>query len=367
MVTDSRLAILGMTSLLLVVGCGESEPSGPTPPPPPPPSGYVAAREYGNEAAIVWDAYVTPVGGVPHVVGGTMDGKFSMINLATGQVATFDGILNVDRLRGPGMTDTPGTWVMRDGENLTTWQLSGTPTKLAEHDELPVTDTRQAARLSDHVWMTTTNRSLSVWRRSGPEEAYDQVLLIDNVNEPEGVHLSPAGDRAAIRVDRVNAGVPVINAATGELAWRMSMVSVQGIDFTTDGASMLVVGHKIRMPSPEANDVSVLEVLRPSDGTVLASRTLPHVGFAGIFDPTGDRIYVAVTTGTRGSFRPALMLLRRSDLSTEAVFELPESAPGCGSIGDCLGGVIANNGDEVSIFHSWNGPPVQWRFKLPPN
>jgi hypothetical protein len=328
--------------------------------------GYVGAREFGTPGMIAWDAYVTPIDGVPHVIGASMViGNLAMINLVSGDVRTLEDAIDRTRLRGPGMTAEPGVWLLRTGAYLTSYRINSTPVKLAEHVQLGPGPTRQAARLSEDLWMVTSNQNLTIMGRSEPGGPLLPVNAIEGLNEPEGIHLSSSANRATIRVDRVALGVPVLDASTGELAYRMSFVSVQGVDFSANGSSMLVVGHKQRLPSPKSGDVSVVEILNPSDGSVIASRTLPHVGFAAAFDPAGDRVYVAVITGAEGAYRPALLVLD-ADLSVVATLETPDSAPTCGPIGDCMGGVVARAGDEVGIFHSWNGPPAQWRFSLKP-
>lgn len=332
-------------------------------------AGFAGARELPPAAQIGYDAYVTRISGVPTVIGGNLDGDLARVNLRTGTVAVSEGALDANTLRGPGMTPTPGEWLLRSDGGIERWAIDATPHKIGDIDETSTLFTRQLAELSPNRLLVTTSMTWRILTRPDGTSPYVETAAGTGFSEPEGIHLSAAADRAVARVDRVIAGVPIFEMSTGTVAYLSDLHSVRGVDFSADGSRIALAGGKgDGVPGTGPNGMPTLEVLRATDGTVLASLALPYNPFAVAFDPAGRWVVVGVSVPVGAGFRPGVMLLDPTDLSPVAELSAPAAAPVCSAHNfDCYGGVIAVDGDTVRVFNSFNGTRHSWRFGLLPN
>ena len=320
-----------------------------------------------TDSPVVWDAYLTMIGGVPYAFGGAPGGDLAVINLQAATVSTYP-IFDYETLRGPGVTWQDENWVFRSDGGYELWDMSGAPSKVRDLPEAPlgVAD-RQVAWLSENVWLSTTGNAWTILTR--PD---DQTPFVESetapalISEPEGIHLSPAGDRAVMRVDRILGGVPVFDAVMGEVAYVTDFTTVQGVDFSPDGSLLAMVGG--RGGGPEDATSRHVELFDAVTGEVGASAELVDPPFAVHIDPAGDRVYVAISSGSATGSRPAVLVLDADDLSQIARLEPLATTPTCAFNGafNCLGGVITRHGDEVIIYYGWNGPPRIWKYALLP-
>lgn len=330
-------------------------------------AGYLDSQDYPDAGRIVWDAYALTLGGQPHVIGGNILHQLGVVNLATGAAQSIPASLDYDDLRGPGMTEQPGVWILRDGGMLSEWQLGSAVTKLRDVSEFTPPFTRQVARFGPNSWLVTTGNSWAIHHRPDDQSPWTVTQSPGFASEPEGVHLSPRRDRAVLRVDRIAAGVPVFDTEAAGVAYTTSFKSVQGIDFSADGAVLALVGGKGDggVPPIEGGG-SVIELLDAATGAVRATAALEHRAFAVAFDDEAERVFVGMSTGSERNWRPVILVLDAADLSEIATLAVPDSSPTCASIFDCLGGVLAVSGEHLYAFSSWNGPPHSWRFRLLP-
>lgn len=330
-------------------------------------AGFAGARQLPPEAQIEWDAYVTTINGSPTVIGINLSGDLARINLRTGAVGVTPGDFGGSGAHGPGMTLTPGEWLLFGEHGHELWRIDGAPHKIADVPGIEVS--RQVAQFGANSYLRTTSTSWSTWARPNQSSPFDMTDLGSGFSEPEGIHLSVAADRAIARVDRVLSGVPVFEMSTGSVAYVSDLHSVQGVDFSADGSRIALVGGKgDGVPGATQNGMPTAEVLQASDGMVIASLALPYNPFAVAFDPAGRWLVVGVSVPVGEGFRPGIMLLDPESLDVIAELPAPASAPVCaGHDFNCYGGVVAVDGDTVRAFSSYNGVRHSWRFGLLPN
>jgi hypothetical protein len=218
------------------------------------------------------------------------------------------------------------------------------------------------AELSDGIWLVTrddfydlancrdgTCRATRVWYGA----ATDPVL-------------SPRGDRAAL-----DGGFPslfpwVLDAATGEEAYRVRRLYIgYGSVFTPEGDTLYMVG------ADTVSGTTELVALRATDGLEFSSMvldTLAHWGSVGLaLDPVEPRLYVAGTS----SLGPALLVIERGSFTLAATLQaIAEPA----SSGACPVPVVVPAPSEghiymVCSYHSYDAPsaPVPvFRFERLP-
>jgi hypothetical protein len=322
-------------------------------------AGYLDDRSLSSSANIIGDAYVTALAGEPHVIGGVDDGRLAIINMRTGAVDA-PPIFDVNELRGPGMTYLPGNWILRSTGSLESWLIGSTPIKLADHAEFLPDDTRQVARLSAANWLLTTNDRWELHSESGSSARYATLLSTKAISEPEGIYVSPRGDRATLRVGKVETGVPVFDAQLGSVAYTTAFTSVQGVDFSADGAQLALVGNQ----PGAAGSYAVLEVLNATSGSVMSRKAIDGDLFAVRFDPEANRLLVGVTRENLRDKGPSILVFQLPNLVEVAQLDVLGSGHPCSEARTCQGAVIGVHHDEVIVFHSHTGPAHLWRFKL---
>jgi hypothetical protein len=272
--------------------------------------------------------------------------------------------LDWNRLRGPGMTYQPGTWILRGSGGLESWQLAAQSTKVSDHPEFTPGFTRQAAQLAPDAWLVTTSQAWQLYTRPDAGSPY-AVSTTGGGQDPQGIVLSPRGDRAVMRVDRYPSGIAVIDVTHQGVAFLVQLTSILGTAFSSDGAQLLVAGDTGNdLPGTSAGFPSRVQLLSADDGAVLASRDLDGEAFAVAFDPSASRVLVGISRRVGDVVRPAIVVLNRADLAPIATLDAPATAAACGTIGNCFGGALAIAGHAAHVFWSWNGPPHLWHFEL---
>jgi hypothetical protein len=321
--------------------------------------GFAGSRRYGPDGVwFAWDVYVWPEGSTS-ILGGTLGGGLTTIDLATDEIVTWPGILSLQSIRGPGATPQDSVFLLRaTGEPPRSWKLTPNPQLLAEHPEF--TFTRQLLRLGTHSWILTANNRVETWTRPDSATAYTVTSIA--MNESQGVHLSPRGDRATIRVAQVPfavAGVPVFAAPSGALAYYVGLRSSTAVDWSADGALLAMAGSP---PAGPATDGQVL-LLQSGTGQALGSVLTGRPVFGVAIDELRPYLYAGVTSTTG---RMAIQVYRRPELSLLAELDMPQTEATCGLLADCFGGVLALGPEELYAFYGWNGFTRSARFFLPP-
>ena len=200
-----------------------------------------------------------------------------------------------DFVYGIGLTEDPDVYILRDSTGLVgLWRLWPT---------LAFVDTalsgfkgqflRQIARFSQDVWLTTGSHDLTVTTNS--TSYYLQAEGISHV------YLSPRGDRATIGVNKVIAGVPVFDMATGDTAYRLPILSVGAAQFSADGSRLYAVENFAGGTSP----LHLLTVDATS-GTTLNETALP--GNAGAMGLALNRSETQIFVGAMVDTLPAVLV-----------------------------------------------------------
>lgn len=328
--------------------------------------GYAGADDAYPD--IIADVLVWPRTGHASVLGVSQLG-LTLIDLDAKTVTAFDSLFDParcwDGLRGPGVTYRDSVFVVLPigSPSVESWRFWPTPAPVAVH--LSVGIPRQVMQLGPDTWFTGGAHSSRILSRADSSQPYQEATI--QMEETEGVHLSPRKDRATIRVDRAWGGIPVFDVPSGAVAfWITAQEVAAGIDFSADGELLAVVGGTTWFESPTGRVL----LLRASDGAILQDTTLDLQVFAVAIDPVRPWLYVGAAEpdgSPLGSAHPVVLVLDRSTFRLIATLRVPENAPSC-SYG-CYKGVIAVSASR-SVYAVWGyAPPatIAWKFTLPPD
>lgn len=327
-------------------------------------------RVLPGNVLLPWDLRVIP-GAEPVVLGADLFGNLVLLNVATGAERLVAGAHGLEQSRGAGPTPDPDVFLLSppNAQFVERWRLFPTAERL---DSLPVTPARQVMQLSQHAVFRSLAHSFQILTRPDPSTSFTQALF-EGGEETEGVYLSPRGDRAAIAIDGpVPLNVPVFDAATGSVAWRASSFrGVTGVEFTTDGATLLFVGpdsaHGLADTRFPVQGFRV-ELRDASTGEVGVARAIDRNLAGATFDPIADLIYVITTRprviGTT-DIGPGILVLRRNTLETVAELEVPANATGC--LNGCYKAVAAVSAEPALyvVTELVGGVTGRYRFTLP--
>jgi hypothetical protein len=322
----------------------------------------------GADAAypdIIADVLVWPRTGHASVLGVSQLG-LTLIDLDAKTVTVFDSIFDPARcwdvLRGPGVTLHDSVFVVLPvGGGASLWHL-GAEASSARRLDFDVF--RQVMQLGPDTWLRSGHHSIAVISRADSSSPYQSPVTF-SAEETEGVHLSPRKDRATIQIDKAWGGVPVFDVPSGAVAYRITTQEVAaGIDFSTDGELLAVVGGTTWFESPTGRVL----LLRASDGEILQDTTLDLQVFTVAIDPVRPWIYVGAAEpdgSLLGGAHPVVLVLDRRTFAVIATLHVPPDAPTCDT--GCYKGVIALSDDPV-LYVAWGWQPphtIAWRFTLP--
>ena len=189
--------------------------------------------------------------------------------------------------------------------------------------------------------------------------------------------LSPRGDRAVVLADQYSSGssfpdppppplgVPVIEAATGQLAYRIESILVAPTAaFSGDGDTLFLAGQAWG----DLFGQSHLTVVRFGDGVALRSRPLPLEATAIAPDASRPWLYVAGFTPAR---QARLLVLDRESLEVVVTLAAPDSVDGFAAFGWGSRMILSPAEQRVYVV-SANNPwhpvtrPFLTRFRTPP-
>lgn len=326
--------------------------------------GYADMQTYAPN--IVYDAYPLRTGAHAVVIGGSslFSGNvervgFTLFDLDSRSLTTYDSVLEYGTLHGPGPTSDDSAFVLagRDGL-LRTWRLTAARSIVEVEPAYNAgPGLWQAMRLSSNAWITTGKRDAIITVR--PDTAHPFVQVNDlSISEPQGVYLSPRRDRATITVAFAASGIPVF-AASGDVAYSVAQLhNARAVDFSATGDALAIVGGASSNPS----EPSRLLLLNATTGAVLRDTLLGSPAFAATFDRTRPVLYVGLTG--IGGF-PSVLVLDASSLAVLGTLSVPTTGMACEQQ-DCIHGVIAlSASNALYVFWSYNGPTRAYRFTLP--
>lgn len=301
-----------------------------------------------------WDLLVWPRTGDAGVLAGDANGNLVRLNATTGAVATFDSVFDATLMHSPGVTTADSTFLLRPrlSAALESWKLYPAPARTAQYGTL--TTTRQAMQFGPTAFFVSHNHEFDV--------ATSQGSYTEPAEETSGVIMSPAHDRATIRVNSDPSGVPVFDVSTGGVAYRVAdLKSAEGADFSSDGQLLAVAGG-----TADPGSAHRVVLVRASDGAVLHDTTLASVVWSVALDRTRPLVYVGIDipdAAGGGATHPGVVVLDRNTFGRLGTLAAPSSGPGC-IISGCYGGVLAVSSEPaVYAIWSWQIPETRaWRF-----
>lgn len=323
--------------------------------------------KYGMLGRLDGELLATDSAGVPIVLGGEVNGAqyrewvmrvrptvLSMGTITLRQISTpFYGL-------APSVT--PGEFVVLDSTDSARVAdlLLTTPTVTATVPWVGTAGGRQIARLSPGMWLFTSSH----WSWTRTETDSSEVARVQT-ESPYNVFLSPRGDRTTLSTAVTQTpgnGVPVFDNATGTVAYRLPLLSIETASFSPDGATLYIAGgNQYRSDTLIALDATTGAVTLPRI-------TLPdsmHAFSLAYRASSGGQLLIAAAN----SRSLALLVYRASDLALLGV--LPSTLPSaddCGQFpqtGPCFMGVATLDEASKTAYIVAPGSPFWiWTFDL---
>ena len=332
--------------------------------------GYESARIY--EDVHLYDLLIDTAR--PDVlVGADAVGNSGMVRITFGSSAVQrfggTGSFGFSGQRGPGPTYRRGAYIGQRYLPEGSGSLQGV---IWSFDPVPhIVDTfslgivpRQIMQPSANVLVWTGAHRTTISRKEGVGLPATSTSF--QMEDPHGVYISPRGDRATFKTVQVDGGMPVLDARTGDIAYRVAdLTSVDATSFSGDGELLAMAGSLYLQGPPR------IKLLRAATGEILAERELQAAAIAVGFDPNLPYLYVAVPRAsadpTVGKVWPTLLVLERATLTTVAELAVPESAPACGESPFCWGGAIGRSAEPAIYLATGHaGSLMTHRFAIPP-
>lgn len=298
------------------------------------------------------DTYAWPRDGAASALGQGSEGLV-LFDLDAGTSRVLD-VPSTTNVRGPGPTPDPDVFMIRNGGRVQSWRLRPVPQLVELFDDFYNTSTRQIMQMSANaMFIAPGQHEFSTYSRPNPATPFARVVGFEQAEEVEGVYLSPRHDRATVRVDGVTLGVPIFDAVTATIAYRAPMRGSHGVDWSTDGARLLMGGRGMVSPySPR------LVVLDAGTGGVLQARDFAQTIASVAWDDLRPYSYVVLEDRERGL---SLQVLDKSTLEVVATMRPPgaaEAATDC-----CYRAVIAPSRLTNTVHVFWWR--YSWTFTLP--
>lgn len=282
------------------------------------------------------------------------------INATTNSLTIYDSLLDQSHgLKGAGPTTLDGAFVIWPADSATaqTWSLAPTPQKVTS---IPTRGYAEAAMgFGNGGYLNGFGNMFTV---GGTSNDYAEL----GVSEVEGGVMSPTHDRATIRVDWEHNGVPVFDAATGAIAYRVAgLQSSEGVAFSGDGQLLAVAGSDSCVGCADAR----VALIRASDGEIVHDTTFAGEAWGIAFDRSRPLLYVGVSVldSTESTmFRPGVLVLDRVTFAKLGLLTPPTTEPACGRFPQqgCYGAVLVTS-DEPAVYalSGFFTPKLQsWRF-----
>ncbi len=221
--------------------------------------GFTGAHDFSTlifETVMVW-----PVGGDAVVLGGDLMNLLE-INATANTLVRLDSLMDwsAANFRGVGPTEQNDEFLVWPHDStMQRWKLLPSPELVSP---TTVSYARAAMQFGAGGLFVATNHEFTV---TGPGPSYSE-----QAEEVQGAVMSPSHDRASIRVNWDQAGVPVFDVGTGTIAYRIPGVqSSEGVAFSPDGQWLAVAGGTRCVNCDSARVVLV----RASDGEVMHDTT----------------------------------------------------------------------------------------------
>jgi hypothetical protein len=205
---------------------------------------------------------LVPTGVVPLVFVaeslGTAGTDLAILDPATDQVSFLSGVGPVQTAFGVMPSYQENRFMVRGSTGqLGVWRLFPTPA-FEYSSQVQNLGSRTVTQLNDSTWLTVTSNNLLVTRPSGT------FSPDGGVSDPLRVVFSPSGHRVALVVSYSPIQqIPVLDAATGEAAFLLSLPSSQGIAFG-------VLADRLYLSSRQQSRPDTLVAVSASTGQFVA-------------------------------------------------------------------------------------------------
>ena len=242
---------------------------------------YLAAWPQGGRASVI-------AGPAPNGDSAWSNGEVWQLFPATGEFKTLVTGFRVgyDNPRIPGPTPDPGVVVLQPigGSAAQTWRLLPSPQIV---DTLPEGNTRHLAVFNDSTYLRATHHY--VYSAHTPA----RWLYHAAYEETHEIILSPANDRATLRVNGSETGPPVFDMMTGDTAYHVrDLYRSYGAAFSQNGDTLWMLG----VTRPPAYETAVL-MLNARTGEVYERAVLTEDHYAVHMrrDPDTGRLFIFST------------------------------------------------------------------------
>lgn len=270
----------------------------------------------------------------------TAGAELALLNPATDQLTYLSGIGPVQTAFGVMPSFQANRFVVRDSAGeLGVWHLF--PSPAFEYTSVVQNlASRGVTQLNDSTWLAVTSNNLQVTRPSG------SFFPGGGVSDPLRVVFSPSGHRVALVVSySPTLQIPVLDGATGDLAFTVSLPSSQGAAFG-------ILANRLYLSSRQASGPDTLVSLSASTGQFASGTSLPS-GYSGWMlapDPMANRVYqVADSSG-----KLAVLVY---DATTLALQGRLTCSPGCGNANYWSAGLGVDPATG-SIHVAYPGTPI---------
>ena len=300
----------------------------------------------------------------PFVFGGSFTGTADRepivrlrVGPGTAQALTLRQPSNTQYGMAP--TATSGVFAVRDSTDSLRLALlfGGAPAVTGTVPWAGTGFTRQVSQLSAGIWLFT-NAHQSYTKA----EADSLQRALFNAESPWAVYLSPRGDRTTIAAVEAGGaeGVPVLDNATGTIAYRLPLVATEAAAFSADGSVLFAIGA-----SDHSSDTLI--AVDATTGTLLHPKVhlpggMQGMGVAYRATAGGGQLLVGAATATS----LALLVYRASTLELLGILPSGDACPDM-QAGPCFAGVVIgdNTFDRAYVVIPGNPTPI-WTFDLLP-
>jgi hypothetical protein len=314
-------------------------------------AGYASYRSITQPIGPEFDVW--PRGGTVSIVTGNANaGQRDVVEMIpkTGSIRTLITGFNLGGggPRTPGRTPDPDVVLLQPWSGtVQAWRLFPTPELVYD---LPTTNTRHIAQFNDSTIFRGLHHSVEVLRmRAGaivPTPIYQGTY-----EETHEVILSPAKDRATLRVNGSPTGPPVFDMVTGDTVYHVrQLFRSYGAEFSANGDTLWMIGAtpaRIQGPTYSIHETVVLVLDARTGQELRRARVSGSELLAMRRDPDGGRLFIAATPEF-APFESPLDLLAIDDknLTLLGHVQAPRSLP-CSSF--CASAVVGLGSEGVFV------------------
>ncbi len=245
------------------------------------------AEQFTVGPALVGGLKPWPTGGVASVLGATEQGV-AVFHPATHSMLEFPGIHSYGPLRAVGLSYDPSKVFLYSAVTggIEAWRLFPAPTRDSMAPPAPATSGWDVLEMGPATWLVAYHHEVFTYQGS-------QNQVYEIVEETQGTLLSPDGRLGTIRVHAAPNGIPVFDASSGAVAYRVEEVRASyGADFSPDGSRLYFAGRD--QTTSTYTSPGIVAGVDTRDGSLLYLHQLgDYVANAALADPSAPLLYVA--------------------------------------------------------------------------